>query len=238
MGEPEAKYEELKIPLAEPVHGLESVTGVLGIPEWWPTGSRVSVVFAQASATEDPLITALQEALTERKFLTLRFPFPFMEAGKKKPDDMRTMQRTFESAVSMLSRDPTAAPAHIFMGGKNTGALVAAHADTSRMRVEGLFFLGFPLHKQDSTEDLRAERLYRVINPLLFVQGDKDRHCDLPSLRTVLGRVGAPVQLHVVQEGDHTLKVPKKAGRTAEEVHAEILATLEAWIQKTLGDAI
>ena len=198
----------------------------------------MSVVFAQASAAEDPLITALQEALTERKYLTLRFPFPFMQAGKKKPDDMRTLQRTFESAINMLSRDPTSAPAHIFVGGKNTGALVAAHVATARLRVEGLFFLGFPLHKQDSTEDLRAERLYRVINPLLFVQGDKDRHCDLPSLRKVLGRVGAPVQLHVVQEGDHTLKVPKKTGRSPEEIHAEILSTLEAWIQKTLGDAL
>ncbi|MAE95507.1 MAG: hypothetical protein CL910_12680 [Deltaproteobacteria bacterium] len=238
MPEGEARYEDLEIPLAEPVHGLESVKGTLGIPEWWPTGSRVSVVFAQASAAEDPLLVALQHALTERKYLTLRFPFPYMQAGKKRPDGMRVLQRTFQSAVTMLSRDPTAAPAHVFVGGKNIGALAAAHAATARMRIEGLFFLGFPLHKQDSTEELRAERLYRVINPMLFVQGSKDRHCDLPSLRQALGRVGAPVQLHVVDEADHALKVAKKSGRSPEEVHAEILATLEAWILKTLGDPL
>ncbi len=237
MAESEAQYEEIQIPLAEPIHGLESVTGVLGVPEWWPTGSRISVVFAQASAAEDPLITTLQQALTERKYLTLRFPFPYMQAGKRKPDDMRILQRTLQAAVAMLSRDPTAAPAHIFIGGKNAGATVVAHAATSRLRVEGLFFLGFPLHKQDSPEEVRAERLYRLINPMLFVQGSKDRHCDLAALRQALGRVGAPVQLHVVDEADHTLKVAKKSGRTADEVQAEVLATLEAWIQKTLGDA-
>lgn len=236
MPEGEVRYEELQIPLAEPIHGLESVTGTLGIPEWWPTGSRVSVVFGQASGAEDPLVNSLQHSLTERKFLTLRFPFPYMQAGKKKPDSMRLLQRTFQSAVTMLSRDPTAAPAHVFIGGKNIGALAAAHAATARMRIEGLFFLGFPLHKQDSTEELRAERLYRVINPMLFVQGTKDRLCDLPSLRQTLGRVGAPVQLHVVDAADHNLKVAKKSGRSPEQVHAEILSTLETWILKTLGD--
>lgn len=233
----EAQYQDIEIPLSEPVHGLESVKAVLGIPEWWPTGSRISVVLAQASAGKDPLIESLQRSLTERKFLTLSFCFPYQQAGKKKPDDARILQRTFHSAVNLLGRDPTAAPAHVFIGGKNIGALAAAHAATSRLRIEGLFFMGFPLHKQDNTEDLRAERLWRVISPMLFLQGNKDRHCDLPALRATLARVGAPVQLHVIDEADHTLKVAKKSGRTAEQVEAEVFATLDAWIVKTLGDA-
>ena len=133
------------------------MTGTLGIPEWWPTGSRIAVVFAQASAAEDPLIESVQRELTERRFLTLRFPMPYMQAGKRKVDDIRAMRRTFQSAVAMLSRDPTAAPAHIFIGGKDQGALVAAHtANDGRMRVEGVFFMGYPLHKQDDTSDLSA----------------------------------------------------------------------------------
>ncbi len=237
MAVAEAQYEEIEIRLPEPVHGLEAVKGVLGIPEWWPTGSRISVVFAQGAAEDDPLIESLQRSLTERKYLTLRFCFPYQMAGKRKPDDPRVLQRTFHSAVNMLGRDPTAAPAHVFIGGKNTGALAAAHAATSRLRIEGIFFMGFPLHKQDNPEDLRAERLWRVVSPMLFLQGNKDRHCDLPALRKTLGRVGAPVQLHVVDEADHGLRVAKKSGRTPEEVHAEVLGTLEAWILKTLGDA-
>jgi predicted alpha/beta-hydrolase family hydrolase len=105
------------------------------------------------------------------------------------------------------------------------------------MRIEGLFLLGFPLHKQDDPSDPRSEQLFRAITPMLFVQGQRDRHCDLPTLRRTLARVGAPVQLHVVDEADHTLRVPKKSGRTPEQVNAEILAALEAWMKKTLGGA-
>jgi len=236
VGEGAAQFEEIQIPLTEPVHELEAITGVLGVPEWWPTGSRVSVVLAESGPGPDPLLEALQRELTARKMLTLRFGFPFAAAGKKKPDPMPVLQRTYQAAVAILGRDPTAAPAHVFIGGKNLGALVAAHAATTRMRVEGLFFLGFPLHKQDDPNDVRSERLYRVVSPMLFVQGTRDRHCDLPTLRQTLARVGAPVQLHTVEEADHTFRVAKKGPRSSEEVEAEILATLEAWIQKTLGE--
>ena len=231
-----AQFEEVQIPLPEPVHELEAVRGILGIPEWWPTGSRVAVVLAQGAAGDDPLLDTLQRELTERKYLTLRFGFPFMEARRKRPDPMPVLQRTYTAALSILGRDPSAAPAHVFIGGKNLGALAAAHAATARVRIEGLFFLGYPLHKQDDPSEVRAERLYRVINPMLFVQGSKDRHCDIDTLRRTLGRVGAPVQLHTVAEADHTFRVAKKSGRTPEDVSAEVMASLDAWIKKTLGE--
>jgi predicted alpha/beta-hydrolase family hydrolase len=234
--EPAVRFEDVRIPLPGTVHGLEAVTGVLGIPEWWPTGSRVGIVLAQATQKEDPLLESIQRGLTERTYLTLRFRFPYSEAGKKRPDPMPVLHRTYQSAVSILGRDPTAAPAHLFAGGKNLGALVAAHAATSRVRVEGLFFLGYPLHKQDKPEEVRADRLFRVISPMLFVQGTRDRHCDLPTLRRTLARVGAPVQLHPVEGADHSFRVPKKSGRTPEEVEIEIMNTLASWIGSVLGD--
>ena len=236
MTEPESQFEEVAIPLREPVHGLESVPGWLGIPEWWPTGSRVSVVLAQGSQAEDPLLEALQRGLTDRKYLTLRFAFPFVHAGKRKPDPPAVLQRTYAAALGVLGRDPTAAPAHVFIGGKNLGALAAAHTATGRLRLEGLILLGYPLHKQDDPEEIRADRLYRVVSPLLMVQGTKDRHCDLPTLRKTLMRVGAPWHLHTVAEADHQLKTAKKSGRSPEDVANEIMATLDGWISQTLGD--
>ena len=122
------------------------------------------------------------------------------------------------------------------MGGRNLVALVAAHAATARVRAEGVFFLGYPLHKQDDPSEPRADRLFRIINPMLFVQGQKDRHCDLAALRRTLQKVGAPVHLHTVEEADHTFRVAKKSGRTPEDVQAEVLASLDAWIHRTLGE--
>ena len=235
MTEPSARFEEVKVPLEEPVHELESVPGVLGVPEWWPTGSRVAAVLAHGSQKEDPLLEGLQRALTERKYLTLRFVLPFVEAGRKRPDDPQVLQRTYQSAGSVLARDPTAAPAHVFAGGKNVGAVAAVHAATGRLRAEGLFLLGYPLHKQDDPGQLRVERLFRLITPMLFLQGTRDRNCDLATLRRTLARVGAPVHLHVVEGADHQFRVPKRTGRSPEEVQQELLETIDAWVARVLG---
>ncbi len=236
--EPGPRFEDIKIPLREPVHGLTEVSGVLGTPEWWPTGSRISVVLAHGGTGDqsDPLIESLHRQLTERKYLTLRFNFPFAEAGRKRPDDLPVLVQTLRAAVAVLGRDPTAAPAHLFLAGKNLGASVIAHlAATSRVRVEGLVLLGFPLHPQGKPEKVRADDLFRVVCPMLFVQGSRDRSCDLEVLRRTLLRVGAPTHLHVVAEADHALHVPKRSGRTDEEVQAEVLAVVDAWIHATLG---
>ena len=236
MVEPAPRYEDIEIPLRDPVHGLDRVTGVLGIPEWWPTGSRVSVVIAHGNQADDPQLEFLQQQLTERKLLTLRFRFPFVEAGKKRPDEPLVMTRTFAAAVAALSRDPTSAPAHIFIGGKGQGALGAAHAGTGRLHVDGVFFLGYPLHKQGDTEELRSDRLFRLVAPLLFLTGDRDRFCDLDALRRTTLRIGAQTDIHILREADQAFKVLKKSDRTEEDVLQEMLSTLEAWIARTLGE--
>jgi predicted alpha/beta-hydrolase family hydrolase len=234
--EPTARYEDVEIPLGTPVHGLETVPGRLGIPEWWPTGSRVSVVMAHGSRKEEPLLTWLQEQLTERKLLTLRFHFPFVEAGRRRPDDDAVQLRTFRAAAGILSRDPTAAPAHLFIGGIQVGALAAAQAAASRVRTDGLFLLGYPLHKQNDPSELRSERLFRVVCPMLFLTGTRDRFCDLESLRKTALRIGAPTLIHPVEEADHRFRVTKKSPRDPDEVHREILVTLEGWIHRVLGE--
>ena len=236
MVEPSARFEEVKIKLPEPVHGFAEVSGVLGIPRWWPTGSRVSIVLAHGASGNfaDPLMEFLHRTLTEQRYLTLRFNFPFAEARKRRPDSMQVLRRTLRAAVGALAPDPTAAPAHLFLGGAGLGAQVAADLATARVRVDGLFFLGYPLHAQRKPEDVRAEQLYRVVSPMLFLQGTRDRRCDIDVLRQTLTRVGAPTALQVCQEADHQFKVLKKSERTPEEVRDELLGVADSWIQKVL----
>jgi alpha/beta superfamily hydrolase len=84
--EPAARFEELKIPVPSEEGDLE-VSGMLGIPEWWPSGSRVGVVLAPGTKGrhDEPFLADLHRELTERKFLTLRFNFPFGETGRTRP---------------------------------------------------------------------------------------------------------------------------------------------------------
>ena len=236
MVAPPARFEQIKTPLPEPVHGLEAVSGVLGIPRWWPTGARVSVVIAHGNGRDmdDPVIEYLHRELTDRHYLTLRFNQPFAEAGKRRPDPMPVLRRTLRAAIGVLSSDPTAAPAHLFLGGKNLGGHVAADLAGARVRVDGIFFLGYPLHTAGKPETVQAEQLYRLISPMLFVQGERDRTCDLDVLRRTLTRVGAPTTLQVCREADQHFKVLKKSDRTEEEVRAEILEGLDGWINRIL----
>ncbi len=235
--EPGARFEDVKIPLTETVHGLDAVSGVLGIPEWWPTGARVGIVLGHASASHlgNDLFVHLQRELTERKYLTLRFNFPFAEAGKKRADANAVLERTFRSAISILGRDPTAAPAHLILGGHGLGAQVACNVAATQVRVEAMALLGYPLHALGKPEEPKAEPLFRIICPMLFVQGSRDRTCDIPVLKQTMVRIGAPTTLHIVDDADRTFKVPKKSPRTVEDVQHEILTTLDSWIQKTLG---
>lgn len=237
MVEPSARFEEVKIPLFEPVHGLESVSGVLGIPEWWPTGSRVSIVLTHGATSthNDPLLVELHRELTARKYLTLRFNFPFAEADKKRPDPEPVLERTLRTAIGVLGRDPTASPAHLFLAGNGLGARVNAQLAASRVRVDGLIFLGYALHPARHPEKTQAEHLFRIVAPMLFVQGTRDPHCDLDALRRTLSRVGAPTALHVVPDADQHFKVPRRSGRTDAEIRDEILVTLENWVRKVLG---
>jgi predicted alpha/beta-hydrolase family hydrolase len=234
--EPSARFEEIKIPLPEPVHGLDAVSGVLGIPRWWPTGARVSVVIAHGAGRDmdDPIIEFLHRELTERRYLTLRFNHPFAEAKKRRPDPMRVLRRTLRAAVAFLASDPTAAPAHLFLGGKGLGGHVAADLAGSRGRVGGIFFLGYPLHNSGKPETAQAEQLYRLISPMLFIQGTRDRTCDLDVLRQTLTRVGAPTTLLICREADQHFKVLKKSDRTEEEVRAEVIEGLDGWLTKIL----
>ncbi|NNL65518.1 MAG: hypothetical protein HKP30_04690 [Myxococcales bacterium] len=238
MVEPSARFEEIKIPLPDPVHGLEEVSAVLGIPRWWPTGARVSVVLCHGAggSQDEPIIESLHRELTEQRYLSLRFNFPFAEAGKRRPDDGLVLRRTLRAAIGMLARDPTAAPAHLFLVGRGLGAEVAAELSVSRLRADGLALLGYPLHAAGKSEDAEADQLYRVVAPMLFMAGTRDRYCDLDALRRTLSRVGAPTHLHTVEEADHLFKVLKKSGRTQEEVNAEMLGVIDGWIEQVLGD--
>ncbi|HEB90176.1 MAG TPA: hypothetical protein ENI85_11445 [Deltaproteobacteria bacterium] len=236
--EPTAQYEEVTIPLPEPIHGRVAVSGVLGIPEWWPTGERVAVVFAHGGPSnyDDPMIVALSRRLTEQGYLTLRFNFPFAEAGKRSSaDSPATLERGFRAALNVLGRDPTARPARLFVGGVGLGGRVAAGLVADRLHADGLFLLGFPLHPQNKPEKSDPDVLFRATAPMLFIQGTRDRRCDRTALRSALRRLGAPIEIYDVADADSAFHVPKKSGRSDEQVQTEVYGVLSNWIARRLG---
>jgi predicted alpha/beta-hydrolase family hydrolase len=235
--ESKVQLEEVMIPLKSRIHGRSEVHGVLGIPEWWPTGGRVAVVLAHGGTGDfqDPLLSMLSSRLTERDYLTLRFNFPFAEARKRSSvDSTEILERGFRAALNALGRDPTALPAKLFVGGIGLGGRVAAGLVADRLHADGLFLLGFPLHPQDKPEESDPNVLFRTTAPMLFIQGTRDRRCKGTALRTALRRVGAPIELYDVEDADSAFHVPKKSGRSTEQVHAEVYNVLSTWLSRQL----
>ncbi|MFQ5515213.1 MAG: alpha/beta family hydrolase, partial [Myxococcota bacterium] len=177
----------------------------------------------------------LHVGLTRLGMLTLRFGFPYAAQGRKRPDPPALLERTFRAAASALLTEPQAAPARVFLGGIGLGAQVAARVLAQGHVADGLLCLAYPLHPSGKPNQARAEALYRIICPMLFVQGSRDPYCRIDRLEAVLRRVGAPTVLHAVEDADHGLAPIKRSQRELDEVRAEILSTVESFVRKALG---
>jgi hypothetical protein len=96
--------------------------------------------------------------------------------------------------------------------------------------VAGLVFLGFPLHAAGKPSRDRAAHLFAFDLPLLFVQGTRDKLCDMDELRPVLHDLGRRATLHLLPNADHSFGMPKSAGRTEADVLAEVAGVVADWM--------
>jgi len=214
-----------------------TISGRIGTPEWWPSGHRASVVLAHdlGSDLNDPLLKILQERLTQKGFLSIAFNFPFAERGKKRPDPMPTLEKCYRAAGQALLRDPEEAPSIMVFAGLGLGARVAAQVIAVGTKADGLICLGYPLHPAGKPSQQKADSLFRIICPMLFVQGSRDAHCRIDRLESLRRRIGAPTQLVVVEDADHSLRPVKRTHRTAEEMIEEMLGAVESYLARTVG---
>jgi predicted alpha/beta-hydrolase family hydrolase len=95
--------------------------------------------------------------------------------------------------------------------------------------VRGLVFFGFPLHPAGRPSIERADHLGNVRLPMLFLQGERDKLAEPDLLRPVCAGLGERATLHLVPEADHSFHVPKRSGRSDDEVLDELAATVAQW---------
>ena len=224
------KFESIAISVTPEIR----VAGTICTPEWWPSGQRVGIVLAHdtVGSIEQEKVSALQIALTERGNLTLTFNFPYIEAGKKRPDPLPILERTYKTTVAALLSDTENAPARLLVGGYGLGARVAASVVSQGLKADGILCLGFPLHPSGKPNQQRATALFRIICPMLFVQGSRDAHCRVDRLETLLRRIGAPTDLRVIDDCGQGLEPIKRAERSPEQVRELVLQSIESFIEK------
>lgn len=197
-----------------------------------PAAARSLYVLAHGAGAgmRHEFLTAITAALAGRDVATLRWEFPYMAAGKPRPDRAEVA----EAAVREVWDAARARFAELamFAGGKSFGGRMTsrAHAAQPLAGLCGIIFLGFPLHPPDKPGIERAEHLASAAGPLLFLQGDRDELAGLRRMRPVVARLGRRATLHVVKAADHGFDVLVRSGRTRVEVIDEIADTIASWI--------
>jgi len=178
-------------------------------------------------------MAAVAEGLAVRGIATLRYQFPYMERGSKRPDTPALAQATVRAAVDAATRLKPRLP--LIAGGKSFGGRMTSQAQASApLPCMGLAFLGFPLHPAGRPSSDRAKHLFEIKIPMLFLQGTRDRLAELAELRPVCKKLGRGATLKLFDSADHSFHVPARSGRKDAEVLDEVLDTLAAWI----GDVI
>ena len=173
--------------------------------------------------------------LAERGIATLRFNFPYMEKGSKRPDAPKVAHAAIRAAAAKAAELALDLP--LFAGGRSFGGRMTSQAQSIEPLpgVRGLAFLGFPLHPAGKPGIERAEHLSKIDVPMLFVTGSKDALAEMDLLRPVVGGLGERATLHVVEHADHSFKTAAKSGKTSAEAEAEALDALSDWIGGELG---
>ncbi|HUG41827.1 MAG TPA: alpha/beta family hydrolase [Longimicrobiales bacterium] len=201
-----------------------------------PTEARALLVLAHGAGAgmRHAFMEAAADALAARGVATLRYQFPYMEAGGKRTDRPAVAQATVRAAVDAGARACPDLP--LLAGGKSFGGRMTSQAAAADglAGVRGLIFFGFPLHPPGREGTERAAHLEEVGIPMLFLQGTRDTLAELTLLRPVAAALGDRATLHVVEGADHSFHVLKRSGRTDEEVLAELGEAAAGWIRRVL----
>lgn len=189
-----------------------------------PDGAKALYLFAHGAGAgmTHRSMESCSQGLAERGVATLRYQFPYMEKGSRRPDPPRIAHAAVRAAAAAAAR--VAADLPLFAGGRSFGGRMTsqAQADAPLEGVRGLAFLGFPLHPAGKPGIARAEHLARVEVPMLFVSGDRDALAEMELLRPVVEGLGERATLHVVAGADHSFRVAAR--------EAEALGALAAWM--------
>lgn len=226
----------------------EAVAGAQDVTIAVADGRRVSGLFQRATNPQacyvlahgagagmrHPFLAEVAERLAQCGITTLRYQFPYMEAGSRRVDAPSVAQATVRAAVAEATR--LASGVALFAGGKSFGGRMTsqAQAESPMDGVRGLIFLGFPLHPPGRPSVERGKHLSEVQIPMLFLQGSRDEFANQELLEPMIEELGRRATLKLFTGADHSFRVPKRAGQSEAEMRAEMCETVARWIRSIL----
>ena len=199
-----------------------------------PDSARWLLLFAHGAGAgmRHPFMESIAAKLAAVDIATLRYQFPYIEHHRGRPDPPATLTATVAAALHNAQKAAPGLP--ILAGGKSMGGRMTSQAAAQGLLpgVRGLVFFGFPLHPPKTPGTKRADHLFKVPMPMLFLQGTRDTLADLTLLRPVIKKLGSLATLHVTETADHGFHVLKRSGKTDEAIITELAETTAFWSEK------
>jgi uncharacterized protein len=204
----------------------EKVTARLATPEGEsPVG--ILVAHGAGAGQDHEFMVALRDSLVSAGLTTMTFNYAYTEAERRAPDRMPKLLAVHAAAAERLASYCDT----VVLGGKSMGGRVASHlAGDEGWEAAGMVYYGYPLVPLGKKEPRDTGHLERINAPQLFFAGSRDR-LSPPALIQPLARRLPTAMVEIIEDGDHSFKVPKRSGRTSEDVIAGLAATTASWIR-------
>lgn len=208
--------------------GTSSVSGAFDAPG--DAFATLVIAPGAGAAFDHPFLVGFSRAMNDHGVATLRFNFPYREAGRRFPDRAPVAIASWRAAMDAATMRSAGVP--VWAGGKSFGGRMASMAVADGMPAAGLVFLGYPLHPPGKPAALRDEHLYEISAPMLFLQGTRDPFATGDLLDDVVTRIGPSATLHWVPDAGHSFEV-----LGAKRAPAEIGASLAPLVARFMRGA-
>jgi predicted alpha/beta-hydrolase family hydrolase len=202
------------------------VNWIAAKPDSWDGDTAIILAHGAGQGMNSPFMSYFHEQLAERGFLTIKFNFEYIDQKRKMPDPQPKLQARYRAVVSEVIAGHR--PQRVIIGGKSMGGRVASYIAGDTPGVQGLVFLGYPLHPPGKKDQLRDQHLYDLKLPMLFISGTKDTFAERSLLEKVVGKIGDRATLIWIEGGDHSLKT----GRGDKESLPRAVEYVVSWASK------
>jgi uncharacterized protein len=180
---------------------------------------------------DHPFMVGVCDGLAGAGLTAMRFNFPYLEAGRRTPDQAANAIAAFRAAVDAASARAGGRP--VLVGGKSYGGRIASMAAAEGMPAAALVFLGYPLHPPGKPEQVRDAHLYGLTQPMLFLHGTKDPFAQPDVLARVLEELGARATAVAFEGAGHSFERSRKDD--AHAVGASLAAPIDAFVREEVG---
>ena len=247
--------EQLSIPMAD---GTSVSAHLYAAPK--EKRSRVTVILGHGAGAGQlhPFMRFFASGLAERGVDAMTFNFQYMEQGRKAPDPKAKLESCYLSVIEAALKNKQLKANRLVIGGKSMGGRIASqvaaalaqgiliraepmptgsglmHKAQATPIINGLVFLGYPLHPPGKPDQLRDAHLPQIKSPMLFMQGSRDAFGSAEEISATIKKHRLPATLHVVEGGDHSLKVSGGARLSQEQTYGPVIDEIARWLKAKL----